>query len=251
MELRIDDQIAVITGGSRGIGKAMAAAFIEAGAQVMITGRKPDACEAAAAELGERCAWMAGDASKAEVAEETVAATIERFGRLDILVNNAGASPYSGPTIDVDRKKWDVTMAVNLTAPLLWTQAAWQAAMQENGGSIINVASVGAFGTNAWIGVYNISKAACVHLTEQLAAELAPTVRVNALAPGLIKTDFSRLLWEDGRGEAVAAQYPLERLGEVEDAAAAALYLAADSARWITGQTIVLDGGGLVAFRQV
>jgi NAD(P)-dependent dehydrogenase (short-subunit alcohol dehydrogenase family) len=123
--------------------------------------------------------------------------------------------------------------------------------MKEAGGSVINISSVGGLSTNAILGTYDITKAALIHLTKQLAAELGPGVRVNAIAPGLVKTDFARALWEGGKGDQVAKAYPLERLGEPEDIAAAALYLAADTARWMTGQTLVLDGGGLVAFSRV
>ena len=120
--------------------------------------------------------------------------------------------------------------------------------MKDNGGSVVNISSVGGLSTNRILGVYDITKAAMIHMTKQLAAELAPQVRVNCLAPGLVKTDFARVLWEDGRGEKVARQYPLERLGEPEDVAGATLFLAAETSRWITGQTWVLDGGGLIKF---
>ena len=170
------------------------------------------------------------------------------WGGLDILVNNAGANPYAGPTIDVDLGRWNKTVQTNLTAPMFWTQAAWRKRMSEHGGVVINVSSVGGFSTSPDLGVYDVTKAALIHLTRQLAAELGPKVRVNALAPGLIKTDFARVLWEGERGDQVAQSYPLGRLGEVDDVAAAALWLAADSGSWITGQAIVLDGGGLVKF---
>ncbi len=123
--------------------------------------------------------------------------------------------------------------------------------MKEDGGVVINISSVGGLGTNPILGVYDVTKAALIHLTKQLAAELGPGVRVNAICPGLIKTDFARALWDGGRGEQVARSYPLGRLGEVEDIAGAALYLAAETGSWMTGQILVLDGGGLVAFGAV
>jgi NAD(P)-dependent dehydrogenase (short-subunit alcohol dehydrogenase family) len=124
--------------------------------------------------------------------------------------------------------------------------------MKEHGGAVINISSVGGLSTNPILGVYDVTKAALLHLTKQLAAELGPKVRVNAIAPGLIKTDFARVLWEKGRGDEVAKAYPLKRLGEPEDVAAAALYLASDAASgWVTGNTIVLDGGGLIGFGRV
>ncbi len=252
MEFRLDGKVALVTGGSRGIGKGIARAFSEAGAQVMITSRKASMCEEAAKELGANVHWEAGNIGRLEDAERVIGATLERFGRLDVLVNNAATNPYAGPTIDVDLPRWEKTLAVNLTAPLFWTQAAWQRFMRERGGAIVNISSVGGLATNAILGVYDVSKAALIHLTKQLAAELGPRVRVNAIAPGLIRTDFARVLWEKGRGEQVAQAYPLKRLGEPEDVAAAALYLACDEASgWVTGHTIVLDGGGLVGFQRV
>ena len=251
MELRLDGKVALVTGGSRGIGKGIAQAFAAAGARVMISSRKPDACKAAAEEIGEGVEWEAGNVGRPDDAQRVVAATLDRLGRLDVLVNNAATNPYAGPTIDVDLPRWEKTLQVNLTAPLVWTQVAWEAWMKENGGNVINVSSVGGFTTSAILGVYDVTKAALIHLTKQLAAELGPGVRVNAVAPGLIKTDFARALWQGGGGEVVAKSYPLKRLGEPEDVAAAALYLAADQSSWVTGHTVVLDGGGLVGFERV
>ena len=250
MDIRLDGKTALVTGGSRGIGKAIATEFAASGAKVMITSRKADACEAAADEIGADCVWEAGNIGNVDDAERIIDACIERLGGVDILVNNAATNPYAGPTIDVDLPRWQKTIDVNLTAPLVWTQLAWQKYMKEAGGNVVNVSSVGGFLTNEAIGVYDVTKAALIHLTKQLAPELAPKVRVNALCPGLIKTDFARYLWEGERGEAVARTYPLERLGEVEDIAAAAMYLASDASGWVTGQTIILDGGGMVAFKR-
>lgn len=247
----LEGRVALVTGGSRGIGKGIAKAYIDAGAQVMISSRKAESCEAAVAELGPRAHWSAGHVARAEDAERIVGETLERFGRLDVLVNNAATNPWAGLTIDVDLPRWQKTIDVNLTAPLVWTQLAWRRWMRENGGVVLHISSVGAFATNPILGTYGVTKAALVHLTKQLAAELGPAVRVNAIAPGLVKTDFARALWEGEGGDRTAERYPLRRLGTPEDIGQAALYLAADSGSWITGQTLVLDGGGLVAFSQV
>ena len=142
--------------------------------------------------------------------------------------------------------RWDKTFEVNLRGPLIWTQLAWTRWMQKNGGSVINVSSNGGYVTSSALGVYNVTKAALIQLTKQLASELGPDVRVNAVAPGLIRTDFARVLWEGERGELVAKATPLKRLGEPNDIGDAALFLASDASSWITGQTIVIDGGALI-----
>ncbi|MDW3217199.1 MAG: SDR family oxidoreductase [Acidimicrobiales bacterium] len=249
MELRLDNKTALVTGGSRGIGKAIATSFAQAGANVMITSRKAEACEVAAAEIGHGCRWTASNVGEPDGAARVVQETIDAFGAVDVLVNNAATNPYAGPMIDVDLPRWQKTLDVNLTAPLVWTQEVWQRSMKAGGGVVINISSVGGLSTNPILGVYDVTKAALIHATKQLAAEMGPAVRVNAICPGLIKTDFARALWDDGRGDEVAQAYPLKRLGEVEDIAGAALYLAAETGSWITGQTIVLDGGGLISFR--
>jgi NAD(P)-dependent dehydrogenase (short-subunit alcohol dehydrogenase family) len=243
--LRLDGKVAVITGGSRGIGFGIARAFVDAGAQVMLVARKAETLEEAAAELGPAASWRVAHAAKQEEAAASIADTIERLGSVDVLVNNAATNPYAGPTIDIDVARWDKTFETNVRGPLVWTQEAWKQWMKEHGGSVINISSVGAFHTSAALGCYGTAKAALVYLTQQLAGELAPKVRVNCLAPGLIKTDFAKYLWQDGKGDVVAKGYPLKRLGESDDIAEAALYFAA-GAGWVTGQTLILDGGGTI-----
>ena len=250
MEMRLDGKVAVITGGSRGIGKGIAARFAEAGAAVMIVSRKAETLEEAAAEIGHGCQWISANVGDPGAAAEAVATTIERLGSLDILVNNAATNPYAGPMIDVDLPRWDKTLQVNVTAPLVWTQQAWTAWMSEHGGAVVNIASVGALHTSRILGVYGMSKAALVYQSRQLAAELAPKARVNTILPGLIRTDFARVLWEGERGAEVADSYPMKRLGEPADIANAALYLASDASSWLTGQELVLDGGGTVGFAE-
>jgi NAD(P)-dependent dehydrogenase (short-subunit alcohol dehydrogenase family) len=173
-----------------------------------------------------------------------VAATVERLGSVDILVNNAATNPYYGPMIDIDTSRADKTVRVNQSGYLEWVQAAWRAGMAEHGGAVLNLASVGGLSVEAGIGWYNVTKAAIIHLTSQLAGELGPKVRVNALAPGLVKTEFARALWEQGE-EAIARRLPLRRLGVADDIANAALFLCSDAASWITGHTLVIDGGAL------
>jgi len=252
VEQTLEGKVAVVTGGSRGIGLGIAQSFVDAGGAVMLVSRKPEGLEAAAAELagttpGAEVAWFAGHVGREEDAEACMQATLDRFGSVDILVNNAATNPYAGPTIGVDAGRLDKTDEVNLRGPLLWSQVAWNRAMRDNGGVIINIAATGGFSTSSQLGVYCMFKAALVHLTKQLGAELGPGVRVNCIAPGLIKTDFARILWEGERGAKVAAGLPLQRLGEASDIGDAAVWLAAN-ATWMTGQTIVLDGGGLVSF---
>ena len=246
MDTGLDGKAALVTGGSRGIGKAIAAAFVAEGARVMITGRGAEGCEAAAASIGPACAWIAGNVNRPDDAAAAIAAAMSRFGAIDILVNNAATNPYAGPVIDADLPRWDKTMAVNLTAPLVWSQLAWRHSMRERGGAIVNISSVGAFKTSDQYGVYSLTKDALIHLTRQLAVELAPGVRVNAIAPGLVRTEMARALWEGGRGEIIAGSYPLKRLGEPADLANAAVFLASEASSWMTGQTLVIDGGGLL-----
>ena len=251
MELRLDGKTALITGGSRGIGQAIALAFASSGASVMISSRRADGLERAADEINRAKGagagdvdWQVANAGDPEQAAACVARTHERFGGVDILVNNAVTNPYFGPIMDLDTARADKTVRVNQTGYLEWVQAVWRAGMSEQGGVVLNLASVGGMSVEGGIGWYNVTKAAVIHLTSQLAGELGPKVRVNALAPGLVKTDFARALWEPGE-EAIARRLPLRRLGEVDDIAGAALFLCSDAASWITGHTLVIDGGAL------
>lgn len=245
MEISLEGKVALVTGASRGIGKAIARAYADAGAAVMLSSRKQEALEAAAAEVGGQTAVFAANAGEPDQIAACVAATVERFGRLDILVNNAATNPYMGPSIDIDLPRFDKTWQVNYRGPVVWVQEAWRAWMREHGGVVINMASIGGLSVETHIGHYNVTKAALIHLTRTFAAELAPGVRVNGIAPGLVKTDMARALWEPNE-EAIAKRMPLRRLGEPTDIANAALFLASDMASWITGQTLVVDGGALL-----
>jgi NAD(P)-dependent dehydrogenase (short-subunit alcohol dehydrogenase family) len=211
----------------------------------MLSSRKQDALDEAASTMTGDVATFAANAGEPDQAEACVQATMERFGAVDILVNNAATNPYMGPSIDIDLGRYDKTLHVNLRGPLVWTQLVWNASMRARGGSVINIASVGAFGIEPRIGIYNTTKAGLIYLTRTLAAELAPGVRVNAIAPGLVKTDMARALWEPNEA-ALAKHTPLRRLGEPDDIGKAALFLASDLSSWITGQTLVVDGGSMI-----
>jgi NAD(P)-dependent dehydrogenase (short-subunit alcohol dehydrogenase family) len=245
MQIDLEGRVALVTGASKGIGRAIAAALAASGAKVMLSSRKQDALDEAAAGMDGEVATFTANAGDPDEAEACVAATVERFGKVDVLVNNAATNPYMGPAIDIDLARYDKTFQVNLRGPLVWTQLAHRASMAEHGGSVINIASVGGLSVEPSIGVYNTTKAGIIYLTKTLAAELGPKVRVNAIAPGLVKTDFARALWETHE-EALARRLPTKRLGEPEDVAGAALFLASDLSSWITGHTLVVDGGALV-----
>jgi NAD(P)-dependent dehydrogenase (short-subunit alcohol dehydrogenase family) len=242
---QLEGKVALVTGASKGIGKAIAAAFAAEGAAVMLSSRKQEALDAAAADIAERVpdarlATFAANAGEDDQAAECVRATVERLGALDVLVNNAATNPYHGPTIDIDLTAWDKTFRVNLRGAFAWTQCAWREWMQEHGGRVIFVSSVGGISPAGAIGAYDVTKAGLIHLARVLGGELAPRVTVNCIAPGLVKTDFARALWEP-LGEAGAAM-----LVQPEDIAHAAVFLAGPGAARVTGHTVVVDGGGLV-----
>jgi len=235
---------ALVTGGSRGIGLAIAQELIRRGARVTVTARKPDDLAAAVEALGgdEYALAVAGNAGDLEHRAEAVARTVERFGSLDMLVNNVGINPIYGPLVEADLNAVRKVMDVNYVAALGFVQEAHRAWLGERGGSVLFIASVAGLRCAEGIGAYGSSKAALFHLTMQLAVELGPRIRVNALAPAVVKTKFATALFE-GREAAVADAYPLKRLGVPADVAAAAAFLLSDEASWITGQTLVLDGG--------
>jgi 3-oxoacyl-[acyl-carrier protein] reductase len=245
---RFEGRVAIVTGASRGIGLAVARRFVAEGGRVTVTARGADALADAVAELGGEVALaVRGKADDAAHREEAVTRTVERFGRLDVLVNNTGINPLAGPVTSADQGAIQKTFGVNVAAAIAWVEQARRAGLGEQpGAAVVNVASVAGLRPSPPIGVYGASKAALIHLTGQLALELAPRIRVNAVAPAVVKTAFATLLYE-GREEAVAARYPLGRLGVPGDVASAVAFLASDDAAWITGQTLVVDGGLLLA----
>jgi NAD(P)-dependent dehydrogenase (short-subunit alcohol dehydrogenase family) len=242
--MRFAGKVALVTGASRGIGLGIAERLVAEGAQVCITARKPEALDAAVEQLGgeKHAIAVAGKADNADHQIEAVAKTIEAYGRLDVLVNNTGINPVFGPMLDTDLVAIRKVFEVNVLAALGWAKQAHTAWMDRNGGSIVNISSIAGTKPAPGLGAYAISKAALIHLTAQLALELAPTIRVNAVAPAVVKTVFATALFE-GREAEVATTYALQRLGVPSDIAGAVAFLASEDASWITGQTIIIDGG--------
>lgn len=242
-------RVAVVTGASRGIGLAIARRLAEQGATVCLTARRAEALNEAAATLPRgRAMAVAGAADDPSHREEVFARVTEEFGGIDILVNNAGINPVYGPLVDLDLDAARKVMEVNVIGTLAWTQQAVRAGLgtRDALASVVNLSSVAAQTPPPGIGWYGVTKAAVSHLTKTLAVELAPRIRVNAVAPGVVKTTFARALYE-GREQEVAANYPLGRLGVPDDVAEAVAFLCGDGASWITGQVLTLDGGLITA----
>jgi NAD(P)-dependent dehydrogenase (short-subunit alcohol dehydrogenase family) len=244
-------QVAVITGSSRGIGRSIAETLAQLGAKVVVSSRKPEACEPVAAGIkaagGEAIVIPANISRKPEV-EALVAKTVENYGRLDIMVANAAVSPYFGPMMGLDDEAFDKTINSNVRSALWLARLAHPHMKKQGAGSVVIVSSIAGLRHGANIGMYGISKAADFSLARSLAAEWGPdNIRVNCIAPGLVKTDMARALWEDDkRRKAVEATTPLRRLGNVEDIAGVAAFLASKASAYVTGQVIVADGGTTV-----
>jgi len=239
-------KVALITGGSKGIGAAIAESLVRRGTAVMLTARKEGPLQEKAAELAKLgtapVEYRVGHAGNPEDIEACVADTVDKLGALDYLVNNAATSPYHGPLIEVDLPRLDKTFDVNLRGPLLWCQQAWRAYMKQHGGAILSISSIGGQAYTSENGPYTLTKAGLDYLTRYLAVELAPTVRVNAIAPGLVQTEKAEALWNSPNVRIP----PMGRVGQPEDIAAAAMYLLGDEAGWVTGQVVDIDGGARI-----
>ncbi|QKV91273.1 SDR family oxidoreductase [Streptomyces sp. NA02950] len=242
-EIKDSGRAALVTGASRGIGLAIAEALVARGDRVCITGRNEDSLKEAVARLGaDRVIAVAGKAHDEAHQAIAVERAMEAFGRIDHLVNNAGTNPVYSPLADLDLGVIRKVFETNVVSALGFAQHTWKAWQRENGGTIVNIASVAGLSPSPFVAAYGVSKAAMINLTVQLAHEFAPGVRVNAIAPAVVKTKFATALYE-GREEEVTARYPLGRLGAPEDIGGAAAFLTSDQAAWITGQTLAVEGG--------
>ncbi|MEU2176540.1 MULTISPECIES: SDR family oxidoreductase [Nocardia] len=238
---------ALVTGASRGIGKAVAAELLGRGANVLITARKKDPLEEAAAELRElghqgQVVALAGNSGVAADRAAAVERAVTEFGSLDVLINNTGINPVYGSLMDADLDAVRKIFDVNVVAALGYIQEAYRAWMRDHGGAVVNVASVAGIRSTGVIAAYGASKSALIHLTGELAWQLGPKIRVNAVAPGVIKTKFADALYSADE-ERAASVYPMKRLGSPEDVARLIGFLVSDEAAWITGETVRVDGG--------
>lgn len=241
---RFTGKTAIVTGASRGIGFGIAERLVADGAKVVITARTQDALDDAVEQLGgvEHALGVAGRADDIEHQADAVGRAIAAFGSVDLLVNNTGINPVYGPMIEMDLQAARKIIEVNCLAALSWAQQAHKAWMGEHGGAVVNVSSVAGVRPAPGIGFYGASKAMLTYITQELAVELGPNIRVNAVAPAVVKTKFATALYE-GREQELAETYPLKRLGVPEDIAGAVAFLLSADAAWITGQLLVVDGG--------
>lgn len=241
---RFEGRTAIVTGASRGIGLAIAERLVADGARVVITARKQEPLDEAVAHLGGPAVALAvaGRADDPQHQADVIKAAIETFGSIDFLVNNTGINPVYGPLVDLDLAAARKVVEVNCIAAVAWVQQAYRAWMKDHGGAVVNVSSISSVRTAPNIGFYGASKAMLNSLTELLAVELGPNIRVNGVAPAVVKTRFAEALYEGREDQAVRA-YPLQRLGEPDDIGSVVAFLLSDDASWVTGQTVVIDGG--------
>ena len=241
---KFDGQVAIVTGASRGIGLAIAERLVQQGARVCITGRKDTALQEAALKLGgpNNALGIAGHSDDVVHQQEVVGSVLDTFGRVDMLVNSTGINPVYGGLMDLEHAAARRIFEVNCLAALSWVQQVHRSWMEEHGGAVVNVASIAGVAHAPGLGFYGASKAMLMHLTRQLGVELGPSMRVNAVAPGVVKTKFASALYEN-REEEVSENYPLERLGVPSDVAGAVSFLLSEDASWMTGQTVIVDGG--------
>jgi len=247
-KIDLTGSVAIVTGASRGIGQSIAEHYAQAGAKVVLASRKQDALDEVAEGIkanGGEATGIAAHTGKKETLEELVAKTTELYGGVDVLVNNAATNPHFGPVLEAEDSMWMKTLEVNLMGNVWLCQQVVPMMRQRGGGSIINVASVNGIRPGTMQGVYSMTKAAVISLTQTLAMELGKdSIRVNAIAPGLIQTKFAQVLWEnESLLSQVTDRTPLGRIGQPEDIAALALWLASDMSTFATGETFVVDGG--------
>lgn len=267
---------AIVTGGTRGIGHATALQLAASGANVVITGRKPETVGPAAEELqaaarkqnpdAGRVIGIAAHVADPEAAKKACTQAVEEFGRLDVLINNAGTNPAFGPVHKQSAEIMTKVFQINTIGPVIWTSAAIEAGLGKAAdtagtgsagsadrgpaGAVVNISSIGALTMEDYIGVYNASKAALLHLTKQMARELAPRIRVNSVSPGVVRTKLSEALWKENE-DSTSTLIPAGRIGEPEDIADAIAFLAAPTSSWLTGENLVVDGGMLVGNKTI
>jgi NAD(P)-dependent dehydrogenase (short-subunit alcohol dehydrogenase family) len=251
-DMQLEGKVAIVTGASRGIGESIAKTFARHGAKVVVASRKLEGLQGVADQIvaaGGDAAPIACHAGKEDELQRLVEQTVSRYGQVDILVNNAAANPYFGPMLDIDQGAWDKTFEVNTKGYFMASRAVIRHLIGRNApGSIVNVASIAGMTSALMQGVYGMTKAAVISMTKTLAVELGGTgIRINAIAPGLVETKFAGALMQTPLVTKMVQQAPVRRVGQPDDIAGIALYLASDASNYCTGQTFVIDGGMMLS----